>query len=178
LRKNGVARTDTVYLPTSNGINVYDASSAGKLTSIGGSPFKQTSGLFIGTIGKFVITLGTYYVHSYEVSSTSAVGKQVSEINTQAYSGVACSTTGGAVLDHSGQYIYVNLCSAIQTYEISSKGILTFKGGVVLSTENYSSPIVAGNDKFALGFQAVPDLAAMAASFIPSTHTLAKAPVC
>src|ERR1700722_4380490 len=151
-----------VYVPTSNGINVYDASSAGKLTEIASSPFKNTSGLFIGTNGKFVITLGTDYVHSYEVSSTGAIGKKVSEINTQSYSGSVCGTTDGAVLDHSGAYVYVLLnvsygagggepvCNAIQTIQISSTGILSFKGSYTYPDGEAGFPVVAGNDKFAL----------------------------
>jgi hypothetical protein len=136
------AQVAYVYVPTPKGIYAYYASTAGKLTLIKGSPFTETSGLLIGSNGKFLITLGTDYVHSYEVSSTGAIGKQVSEINTQAYGGAECGTTGGATLDHSGQYVYVNLdgalsggdqfCATLQTFQISAAGVLTFKGDTVL----------------------------------------------
>jgi hypothetical protein len=163
------AQVANVYVPAEAGILAYNASSTGALTPIKGSPFTETSGLAVGTNGTSFITLGTDYVHAYTVSSTGAIGAQTSEINTQLYSGAECGLTNGAVLDHTGLYLYVLLdaaiedgdtfCSTIQTYEISPKGILTFKGADVLSTFKSEAflPMVAGNDKFALGFQGVAD---------------------
>src|ERR1039458_1681114 len=75
-----------VYVGTSKGVDFYDAASNGKLTLVKGSPF-QTSGLAIGSNGKYFISLGTYWVHSYPVTSTGAIGKQVSTIDTQNYYG-------------------------------------------------------------------------------------------
>ena len=97
-----------VYVATSKGINLYNAASNGKLTLVSGSPFK-TTGLMIGSNQKFFITLGTYWVRSYPVKANGAIGAQVSQINTQNYSGSDCGTTNGAVLDHSGQDVYVLL---------------------------------------------------------------------
>ncbi len=86
------AQVAYVYVPTPKGIYAYDASSAGKLTLIKGAPFTETSGLLIGTNGKYVITLGTDYVHSYAVASNGAIGKQVSEIKQHLK---AAATAGG-----------------------------------------------------------------------------------
>ena len=155
------AQVARVYVQSASSapIYVYNASSTGKLTPISGSPFKAISGLFIGTNGTHVITLGTDYVHSYKVSSTGAIGAQVSQINTQLYT-EDCGPTNGAVLDHSGAYVYVSLntppydtgdCSAFQTFQISSTGVLSFKGSYTFPNGvNSSLPVVAGNDKFAL----------------------------
>jgi hypothetical protein len=71
-----------VYVGTSKGVDLYDAASNGKLTLVKGSPF-QTSGLAIGSNGKYFISLGTDFIHSYAVTSSGAIGKQVSTINTQ-----------------------------------------------------------------------------------------------
>jgi hypothetical protein len=60
------------------------------------------------------VTLGTDYVYTYVISPTGAIGKQASQINTQLYSGGDCGTTGGAILDHSGQDVYVLLNNAME----------------------------------------------------------------
>jgi len=84
--------------------------------------------------------LGTQYVHSNAVESNGAIGKQVSEIDTQDYVGSQCGTgtvTDGANLDHAGQNVYVELlndgaCTAIQTFNIwKDTGKLTFNGEAV-----------------------------------------------
>jgi hypothetical protein len=135
-----------VYVSTSKGINLYDVASTGKLTLVSGSPFK-TTGLMIGSNGKYFITLGTDYVHSYLIGSNGAIKQQESQINTQFYSGADCGTTGGAVLDHTGQDLYVSLnnaeeygggvCEAFQTFKINStSGALTFLGSTVFENED------------------------------------------
>ena len=82
----------------------------------------------IGSNQKYFITLGTYWVRSYFVKANGAIGAQVSQINTQNYNGNECGRTNGAVLDHSGQYLYAllnvpldgyNLCDAFQTFKIA-----------------------------------------------------------
>jgi hypothetical protein len=35
--------------------------STGKLTQISGSPFKNTTGMAVGTNGKYFLTVGTHY---------------------------------------------------------------------------------------------------------------------
>ena len=81
-----------VYVQTSTGINLYDASAAGELTLVKGSPF-ALSGLLAGDNGKYMIGVGTDYIHTYTIESNGAVGKQASEIDTQKYSGAACGDT-------------------------------------------------------------------------------------
>ena len=117
-----------VYVGTSKGINLYNAASNGKLTLVSGSPFK-TTGLMIGSNQKYFITLGADLVRSYPVKANGAIGAQVSQINTQNYNGSNCGTTNGAVLDHSGQDVYVllnvssdgnNVCNAFQTFKIAT----------------------------------------------------------
>ena len=75
-----------VYDTVAKGTYAYDASSTGTLTLIKGSPF-QTVGSLIGTNGKFLVTSDTTTVFSFAVESNGAIGKQVSSINTQLYSG-------------------------------------------------------------------------------------------
>jgi len=101
-----------VYVQTSAGVFVYEASKSGSLTALKGSPF-STSGQLEGVTGHYLISVGTDYIHVYSIESNGAVGKQISEINTQDYGGSECgNTTGnGAVLDHTGKYFYVQLNS-------------------------------------------------------------------
>ena len=130
-----------VYVQTAKGVNVYDATAGGKLTSVKGSPF-PTSGQMEGVNGKYLISVGTTNVHSYAIASSGAVGKQASVINTQNYSGSECGATSyngvsnGAFLDHSGHHFYVQmygaltsdgegdevpLCAAWQSYTLGSR---------------------------------------------------------
>ena len=51
-----------IYVQTSKGVNLYDASAAGKLTLVTGSPFK-TEGSMGGSNGKYLISVGTDYIH-------------------------------------------------------------------------------------------------------------------
>jgi hypothetical protein len=132
-----------VYVTTSSGINVYNVSSAGKLTLVSGSPFKGTAGLAIGTAGTHFITIGTTLIHSYAVTSTGGIGGQVSQINSGLYYGAECGTTAGGAIDHTGQEIYVQTaqapdwCNALQTYKVDSKtGILTFNGATEFQLDN------------------------------------------
>lgn len=150
-----------VYVATSKGINLYNAASNGKLTLVSGSPYNKTTGLMIGSNQKYFITLGTDWVHAYPVAANGAIGAQVSQINTQSYSGYACGTTNGAVLDHSGQYLYVLLnvppdndpvCDAFQTFKIANNGLLTFAGSTTTDTgapPMRNLPTIMSNEKFA-----------------------------
>jgi hypothetical protein len=150
-----------VYVGTSKGINLYNAAPNGKLTLVSDSPFKIT-GLMIGSNQKFFITLGIYWLRSYQVKANGAIGAQVSQINTQNYSGRDCGTTNGAVLDHSGQDVYAllnvppdgnNVCDAYQTFKIATtSGQLTFNGAT--TQDNTSPPMrnlptFLANNKFA-----------------------------
>jgi hypothetical protein len=150
-----------VYVQTTKGVNLYDATADGKLTLAKGSPF-QTSGAMIGSNGKYFITLGTHDVHSYAVESDGAIGKQVSAINTQDYDGASCGEAFGttdANIDHTGQNVYVELasytaCTTIQSYHIAKdSGDLGFIGTAAFESNGinvlYNPPSFIGNDKFA-----------------------------
>ena len=151
-----------VYVQTPRGVNLYNTSPTGQLTLVSGSPFK-TIGLMVGTNGKYFISNGTNYVHVYAMSSSGAIGREVSNINTAHYSGAECGTTGPSVLDHTGQSLYVQLtapqtsgrpfCSAFQSYKIGSTGQLTFVGSteqsVVLHAGSPTPLTISGQDIYA-----------------------------
>ncbi len=153
-----------VYVGSPKGVYLYDAAWNGKLTLVSGSPFK-TTGLVIGSNGKSFITLGTDFVHSYAVASNGAIGQQKSEINTQNYTGSECGTTTAAILDHTGQNLYVQLnntgaapgvCVAYQTFDIAkNSGALTFNGAAVHDTDfpmqggGFFAFALTGNNQFA-----------------------------
>ncbi|MGB6687335.1 MAG: hypothetical protein WBE76_05790 [Terracidiphilus sp.] len=158
-------------------ITTYAASSDGKLTEIKGSPFTQfgNTGVMIGTNGTHFIVAGPQpnlggdgpftYLYSYEVGSNGAIGQQVSVINTASYGGADCSlaeqpAAEAAVLDHTGQYIYVNYCSdAIQTYKIAHSGALTFQGATTYSNSGEGgAPKIAGNDTFAYNMRVIQQI--------------------
>jgi hypothetical protein len=159
----GTALASTfVYAPTANGVYAYESSSAGKLTPIKGSPFTQVSGSSVGGNGSYFLSLAPAFLHSYKVSSTGAIGDQVSEIDTQSYTDAQCGSAFAAKLDHTGQYVYVLLngsndndrigCDALQTYEISKTGVLTFKGATNLGNTYPGLPSIAGKDIFSYTF--------------------------
>jgi hypothetical protein len=145
-----------LYITTSAGINVYNVSSAGKLTLVSGSPFKGTSGLAIGTAGSHFVTIGTTYIHSYAVTSTGAIGSQVSQINSALYTAAECGTTAGGSMDHTGQEVYVQtagagwnttgegICNGLQTFKVNSTtGVLTFNGATEFGFNDRSVGIPA-----------------------------------
>jgi hypothetical protein len=91
------------------------------------------------------VTADSTFLYSYEVESDGAIGKKVSDINTQHYSGSECGTiaindagAAAAQFDHTGENVYVLLygsqtnvngtCDGIQTYGVSKSGTFTFKG--------------------------------------------------
>jgi hypothetical protein len=166
--KEAAATVAHVYVQTVQGVNLYTANAAGKLTLVKGSPF-ATIGQMGGINGKYLISVGTTYLHVYPIEANGVIGKQVSEVNTQDYAGAACGETtgGGAVLDHTGKYFYIQLwtkytgnCSAWQTYQLSSGGNLTFLGDSEFTSEQYCdantpNPTISGNDLF--GFVACND---------------------
>jgi hypothetical protein len=160
-----------VYVQTHKGVAVYSTAADGKLTVVEGSLFADT-GQIAGSNGSYLISVGTDYLHTYKIESNGAVGKQASEINTQAYSGAECGITdgAGAILDHTGHYFYVQLfgatsnggeensCAAWQTYKVGSNGEFTFLGSNVLdygsndSAAAISLPTLSSNDKFAYSY--------------------------
>jgi hypothetical protein len=157
-----------VYVQTTKGVNVYDATAAGKLSLVKGSPF-STTGQMEGIDGKYLISVGTDLLHTYTIESNGAVGKQASEIDTQSNSGAACGNTSGlaSFLDHSGKYFYMQLsgifnggsvaCVAWQSYEVQTSGALKFLGSIEYNgSEGHDAtstlgPTVSSNNKFAYG---------------------------
>ncbi|MGE5110339.1 MAG: Ig-like domain-containing protein [Acidobacteriaceae bacterium] len=135
-----------VYVGTSNGVYLYDAASNGALTRVSGSPF-AIAGSAVGGNGHYFVSLGTAYLHSYPVASNGAIKGQVSQINTNLYSGSECGTAQGAVLDPSGEYVYVQrysatpvgsdqeACAALQSFKTASSGSLSFLGATQFATE-------------------------------------------
>lgn len=154
-----------VYVQIGDGVYVYTANAAGKLTALAGSPFADTGQMEAVNGSNFLISVGTDYLHIYKIESNGAVGGQLSEIDTQSYGGGDCGTTEAAsLLDHTGRYFSVALagssdCSALQTYKVATNGDFTFLGDSV-STSGYQSgvyPVEAStyssNDLFAYGVQ-------------------------
>ncbi|MFP5235779.1 MAG: hypothetical protein ACLGSD_07740 [Acidobacteriota bacterium] len=139
----------------------YSASSGGQLTAIPGSPFNPGTEIVGATASRF-FTIGKTLLHSYALGSNGAIGAQESQIAFLDYSGGTCGggTSGyaQAVLDHSGQYVYVLLqngggstCSAYQTYMVNSDGSFTFMGDSEVtypSGDGTDSPSILGNETF------------------------------
>ncbi len=155
-----------VYVQTTKGVVVYEAASTGALTQVSGSPFAD-SGQMGAANGSYLFSVGTDYIHTYKVNSNGAVGQQVSEIDAQKYGGAQCGTNvGGALLDHTGKYLYVllsgasgdNPCSALQSYKVASNGELIFLGDTendTYSVHGDDIPVgistIGGNDNYAYG---------------------------
>jgi hypothetical protein len=139
----------------------YSASSGGQLIAIPGSPFKPGTEIVGATASRF-FTIGKTLLHSYALGSDGAIGAQESQIAFLDYSGGTCGggTSGiaSAVLDHSGQYVYVLLqngggstCSAYQTYKVNSDGSFTFMGDSEVTFPSGSGtdmPSILGNETF------------------------------
>jgi hypothetical protein len=172
----GVASAQIAYVYVSDGTstNAYAVSSNGKLKPVKGSPF-PTAGDSVGSNGSYFITVDDPNVYSYAIASNGAIGELVSQINTQNFTGAACGTTsaGGranprATRDQTGHNVYVPLyeasramCNAIQTFNISKKGILTFNGATVYAqgtnvAGGETVPILTGNNNFAYNYLSVP----------------------
>jgi hypothetical protein len=140
----------------------FRASSTGQLTATPGFPFKP-AGLMIGSTATRFFTLGKDLIHSYGVASDGAIQSQSGQIALLDYAGSRCgggtSGTDGAVLDHSGKYIYALLenggdggCAAYQSYIINSDGSFTFDGDTEVSVESGGSvdlPSILGSEAFA-----------------------------
>jgi hypothetical protein len=147
----------------------FNASSTGQLSAISGSPFKPGTAIVGATSTKF-FTLGQTLLHSYGIASDGAIESQIAEIPIYDYAGKDCgdasdksyTNINSAVLDHSGEYIYVLLqggpgnCGAYQTYKISKGGDFTFVGEIEQDGINVEPvpggvtlPSILGNETFA-----------------------------
>ncbi|MGB6691215.1 MAG: hypothetical protein WBE76_25560 [Terracidiphilus sp.] len=150
----------------------FRASSTGQLSAIPGSPWKPAGAIVGSTPTKF-FTLGQTLIHSYGIASNGALGSQLAQMPILDYQGSVCGggTDGqdGAVLDHSGKYIYVMLddgfndnesCGAYQSYLINSDGSFSFDGETQITGPLYAEsggvssfglPSILGNESFAYG---------------------------
>jgi hypothetical protein len=148
------------------------ASSTGQLSAIPGAPWKP-SGQIVGSTSTKFFTLGADLIHSYGIASDGALQSQLAQMPVFDYTGGVCGggTDGqdGAVLDHSGKYIYVMLddgfndnesCGAYQTYIINSDGSFSFDGETQITGPLYAEsggvsgfglPSILGNESFAYG---------------------------
>jgi hypothetical protein len=139
------AQAAYVYVGTTKGVYLYSAASNGSLSLVSGSPF-SIAGNAVGSNGKYFVSLGTAYLHSYPVASNGALNGQVSQIDTQSYSGSECGGTYGGLFDHTGQDLYVQRnsqaaeCTALQSFKISSTGGLTFLGSTEFNQTITSTP--------------------------------------
>ena len=137
-----------VYVGTSKGVNLYDAASSGKLTLVSGSPFK-IAGTAADSNGKYFLTLGTQYLHSYPVAANGALKAQVSQINTADYAPGDCAAPGSASLDLTGQNVYVLMnpassfiadCAAYQSFSLgATNGALAFQAVALVNPPAISS---------------------------------------
>ena len=158
-----------VYVQTKSGVRVYNAAPSGQLTLVAGSPFGESGQMEAVRGTSYLISVGTSYLHSYKLKSNGGLGAQVTQINTASYGGSQCGpTTGGNILDKTGQYFTVQLwgaldsngntiCSAYQTYKLSSTGYFTYLGVAENTTIGYRDPAAlnistySSNDLFAYG---------------------------
>jgi hypothetical protein len=160
-----------VYVQTKSGVRVYNASPSGQLTLVAGSPFYAAGQMEAVRGTSYLISVGTSYLHSYKLKSSGGVGAQVTQINTASYGGSQCGSTAGLsgnILDKTGRYFTVQLwgalnsngntiCSAYQTYKISSTGYFTYLGDAENTTIGYRYPeplyisTYSSNDLFAYG---------------------------
>src|SRR6185312_3213014 len=168
-----------VYVQSKVGVYVYNANTSGQLTLVKGSAFADTGQMEAVRGQVLLISVGTNYLHAYRVGVNSnnqsgAVGPQLGQIDTASYAGANCgSTSGAAILDHTGQYFSVQLwgatdssgntiCSAWQTYKLNEDGGFTFLGDAVNTTLGYRSPAaiplytVSSNDLFTYGIYSDP----------------------
>lgn len=160
-----------VYVQTKSGVRVYNAAPSGQLTLVSGSPFYASGQMEAVRGTSLLISVGTSYLHAYKLKSTGGVGSQISQINTGSYGGSQCGSTAGLsgnILDKTGQYFTVQLwgaldsggnpiCSAYQTYKLSSTGYFTYLGVAENTSIGYRYPsnlnisTYSSNDLFAYG---------------------------
>ena len=137
-----------VYVGTTNGVYLYNAAANGSLTLVPGSPF-AIAGNAVGSNGKYFLSLGTHYLHSYPLASNGAIKGQASQINTALYAGAVCSNGGiptiyGGTIDRTGTEAYILFqfqftgssegCDILQSYNINATtGAFTFGGDAEFS---------------------------------------------
>jgi hypothetical protein len=139
------ARVSDVYVGTAKGVYLYHAGANGGLSLVSGSPY-PIGGTAIGSNRSYFFSQGLDNLHVYPVASSGAIQGQVSQVDTRIHSGSECGTAKGAVLDHTGHDVYVQLygdptggdqgsCAALQSYEVSDTAALSFLGATQFATE-------------------------------------------
>jgi hypothetical protein len=141
----------------------FKASSTGQLSAIPGAPWKPT-GLLIGDNKQLLVTMGQDNLHSWAIESNGAIGGAL-ESNPDTDYGDECDTGTnlGAVLDHTGQYVYVlqqnGSCEAYKSFQISdqySEGVFDGVGETEASPASGGGdglPSILGNETFAYADQ-------------------------
>lgn len=155
-----------VYVNTTGGVQAYSATATGRLTSVGRPA--PIIGDLRGVTHQFLISVGTYYLHSFHINPNGSVGGMAERIDTSDYAGGECGPTsfGGTLLSHSGKYFYVTVsdnggagnCAAVQGYRINSDGSFTHLGtdyndAAVVDGNAYAGTLqaVASNDRYIYG---------------------------
>jgi hypothetical protein len=151
---------------SSGSVYGFTASSTGKLTAIPGAPWKPT-GLIIGDNKQLLVTMGEDNLHSWAIESNGAIGGALESDPDTDY-GDDCDTGSnvGAVLDHTGQYVYVlqqkagaDVCMAYKSFQISdqySEGVFDGVGETEASPAPGGGdglPSILGNETFAYADQ-------------------------
>jgi len=139
------ARVSDVYVGTSKGVYVYHANVNGSVSLVPGSPF-PIGGAAIGSNRSLFFSQGLDNLHVYPVASNGAIKAQISQVDTRTSSGSECGKASGAVLDHTGHIVYVQLedstqggsegpCVALQSYKVSGTGAISFLGSTQYATQ-------------------------------------------
>lgn len=140
----------------------FSVSSIAQLNAISGSPFKPAGQIAGSTPTKF-FTAGKDLLHSYGIGANGVIEPQLAQMPVFEYGGSVCGSSAngqnGAVLDHSGKYIFVLMengnpqianCSAYQTYEIENDGAFLFAGDIAYAGGgDWSLVSILGNEKYA-----------------------------
>ena len=155
-----------VYVQVSNGVNVYNTASNGRLTLVAGSPFKIT-GQMAGAMANHLVSLDNENIYVYGLASNGAIEGQVGETSTQNFSGKQCGTVSFSAFDRTGQDLYVGVsgaenqnlgtqCIAIQSFKISSGGTPSYLGTIIPYNDStsgmnvyYYQLVMSGGNQYA-----------------------------
>jgi len=144
----------------------FSASSTGRLSAIPGAPWKPT-GLIIGDNKYLLVTMGLDNLHSWAIDANGAIGGAL-ESNPDTDFGDECDAGSnvGAVLDHTGQYVYVlqqnggtDPCMAYKSFQISNQYSEGVFDGVGVTEANPAPgggdglPSILGDESFAYADQ-------------------------
>jgi hypothetical protein len=150
----------------------FTASSTGKLSALPGAPWNP-AGVMIGITGPWFLTLGEDLLHSYEMSANGSIEVMEQYDRDSLYAGLYSDYPGAncgsgpnsqnnAVLDHTGQYVYLlnvdagnGTCVAYQSWLLNhpnDAGDPNWDGYTELNTtagQTADLPSILGNESFA-----------------------------